>query len=613
MTAVLSTARTALRLGPANVLRVAAYRALSNRGWHPACRLSAVPPQGPFFSPVQDQAVARDTGPQTALLLFGWASLDTHSEVPDWSRNVLTGNQSPVSRAQWWKIPDFDPAVGDIKGVWEPSRMDWAVVFAARAKRGEVGAIENLNTWLASWLAANPPYLGRNWKCGQEASLRLLHLAVAAMLVDQVQDALPGLRDLIWIHLQRIAPTMGYARAQDNNHGTSEAVALYVGGTWLVALGDDRGRKLAALGRKALEERVLRLVAHDGAFSQYSTNYHRLFLDTVGLAEVWRRRLGLPAFSQPVRQRMQMASRWLRAMVDAANGDVPNLGANDGAMFFQLGDMDVRDFRSSAQLAACLFEGGLAFSSDAANLVLVHALDVELPNQVLEPPPQLSDESGSVVAQQRGSAKVVVRMPRFQFRPSQADALHVDLWVRGVNVLRDAGTYSYAADTWLEYFAGARGHNTVQFDDHDQMPRLSRFLFSDWLKPTRAALVDTDEVASRISAGYTDRWGASHERAVAFDNAKAIITDDVAGFDQMAVLRWRLAPDTYDLTRDEHGVSVQAQGRAFDIHVSAAMGIRSANLVTGWESRHYGVKTEVPVLEVAVGQPGRLVSEVRWA
>jgi hypothetical protein len=61
----------------------------------------------------------------------------------------------------------------------------------------------------------------------------------------------------------------------------------------------------------------------------------------------------------------------------------------------------------------------------------------------------------------------------FRFRPSQADALHLDFWLAGSNVLRDAGSYSYNTEPeWLNVFPGHNAsHNTVQFDDRDQMPR----------------------------------------------------------------------------------------------------------------------------------------------
>jgi len=70
-----------------------------------------------------------------------------------------------------------------------------------------------------------------------------------------------------------------------------------------------------------------------------------------------------------------------------------------------------------------------------------------------------------------GPAMALLRYPRFRFRPSQADALHLDFWVSGENWLRDAGSFSYNTEQrWLNYFPGTVAHNTIQFDGRDQMP-----------------------------------------------------------------------------------------------------------------------------------------------
>ena len=96
----------------------------------------------------------------------------------------------------WWQIPDFDPRVGDIKTIWEASRFDWVLTCAQHACHGDPVGVERLNTWLADWVANNPPYLGPNWKCGQEASIRVIHLAVAALILDQHRRSMPALRAL---------------------------------------------------------------------------------------------------------------------------------------------------------------------------------------------------------------------------------------------------------------------------------------------------------------------------------------------------------------------------------------------------------------------------------
>ena len=46
-------------------------------------------------------------------------------------------------------------------------------------------------------------------------------------------------------------------------------------------------------------------------------------------------------------------------------------------------------------------------------------------------------------------------------------------------------TVSYACNSnELDAFSGTQGHSTIQFDNRNQMPRLSRFLFGSWLKPS---------------------------------------------------------------------------------------------------------------------------------
>ena len=92
-------------------------------------------------------------------------------------------------------------------------------------------------------------------------------------------------------HLCRIAPTIRYAIAQDNNHGISEAAALFIGGTWLVKMGNLVGQRWADMGRYWLEDRALRLIGPQGSFSQSSLNYHRMILDTFCIVEFCRQHM----------------------------------------------------------------------------------------------------------------------------------------------------------------------------------------------------------------------------------------------------------------------------------------------------------------------------------
>ena len=609
--------RTYLALGIPNLLHVMGYRIGTKLGLNPVRRLQAETPQGPFFLfAEQGMPVAAPlvTGWQASAQLFSHWPVAVSNQPPDWLTNPFNGQRVVAPERGWWQIPDFDPAVGDIKLIWELSRMDWVLAFAQRARQGNGMTLSQLNDWLADWCANNPPYRGPNWKCGQEASLRVMQLAMAALILDQVRAPAPALRDLVQLHMQRIAPTVQYAMAQDNNHGTSEAAALFIGGSWLSKLGVSEGERWQREGRRWLENLAARLIGPQGSFSQYSLNYHRVMLDTFCMAEVWRRQLGLPAFSARWQMRALAATQWLRHMVNSVNGDGPNVGANDGARLLQLTDTPYRDHRPSVQLAMALFAGQRAYSEDGPWNQALHWLGVALPVELAAPAGDYVADDGGFVVLRRGAAMAMLRYPRFRFRPSQADALHLDLWLGGDNLLLDAGTYSYNTDPqWLNYFGGTASHNTVQFDDRDQMPRLSRFLLGDWLKTNRLQPLDDDGQTTSFGAGYRDSQGARHHRHVRLQNTGMQVTDKVQGFAHKAVLHWRLTPGDWQLGHSPQGprLTLGVEGLAM-LKVSANVPITRCELVPGWESRHYLEKTPVLVLEVEIQQAGTLTTELHW-
>lgn len=610
MMGFLSKAKTAFQLGPHNVARTASYRLSVKLGVNPVRRLQAAVPQGPFFKPVtlEPLQVPPVSGWQTSAQLFSYLPFSVTAQPPDWLANPISGQLLASPERGWWQIPDFDPAVGDIKLIWELSRMDWVPAFAQRALNGDADALARLNQWLADWCTHNPPYRGPNWKCGQEASIRVMHLAMAGLILGQFRQPATGLRDLVRLHLLRIAPTVQYAMAQDNNHGTSEAAALFIGGSWLASLGLAEGSRWQKTGRRWLENRAARLIGPQGSFSQYSLNYHRVMLDTFCMAEVWRQQMALPVFSARWYERTLAATQWLRHMVSPLNGDGPNLGANDGARLLHLTDTAYRDYRPSVQLGMALFANQRAYAQDGPWNYPLHWLGVPVPQALAPPAGNLVADDGGFAVLRRGEAMAMLRYPRFRFRPSQADALHLDLWLGGDNLLRDAGSFSYNTEPkWQSYFGGTASHNTVQFDERDQMPRLSRFLFGNWLKTSFLKPLSQDVLATHFAAGYRDGHYASHRRHISLGDSHLCVVDEVAGFARKAVLRWRVEPGEWRLegqrlTNGAHVLSVQA-----------SMPLVRCELVEGWESRHYLEKSPVPVLEIEVQQPGTLTTEYHWA
>lgn len=592
--------RTYAQLGATNIARVAGYRLGLRSGLHPVQRLVADVPQGPFFRPCERPTPVPH--PNRAwddhLWWFGKHRRPRPDSPPDWFDNPFSERQIAGAEADWWRIADF--SAGDIKGVWELSRFDWVVAWATCAAQGDVEALERLNAWLSDWARENPPYRGPNWKCGQEASIRVMHACVAAKVLGQSLRPETGLIELIRVHLQRIAPTMSYAIGQQNNHGTSEAAALFIGGNLLKGH-DERADEWITKGRRWLEDRAARLISPDGSFSQQSVTYHRMMLDSYALAEVWRRATDQPPFSPALQEKLAAATLWLEAMTIPQTGDAPNLGANDGAHLIPLTELGYRDFRPSVQLAAALFGRRDPFGPGPWNQQLEW---LEVPRgRTTVPPASKTYDDGGYHLMHAGGAFAMMRYPRYRFRPGQADALHLDLWLDGANLLRDAGSFSYNAED-SAWFRGTAAHNTVQFDDRDQMPRLGRFLFGEWLKAEDVAPVQSTRQSVRAAAAYTDYKGARHRRDVALCADHLVCVDTLSGSFNTACLRWRLAPGDWVLSGNElrrEGLAISVQGDVGQIALS---------LSYAPESRFYQHREDIPVLEAHLDRPGRIETKV---
>jgi hypothetical protein len=183
--------------------------------------------------------------------------------------------------------------------------------------------------------------------------------------------------------------------------------------------------------------------------------------------------------------------------------------------------------------------------------------------------------------------------------------LHLDLWAGGRNVLRDGGTFSYASHSAVAYFSGTVAHNTVQIDGRDQMPRLGRFLFGSWLE-ARDVACQTAPDGATAAAGYRDAWGAEHRREVVLSEGRLVCRDTLRGNAERGILRWRMEPGNW--TQSGNTVT----NGPIRLAVSASSGLQRIELGKGWESRYYLDRQEVPVLEVEVGVPCVVTTELRF-
>lgn len=606
--------QTIRKLGIYSVLKVAYYKSSIKFKFNGAFRIKSHLNDEPIYSELQklnpDQPVVESW--EKREITNSFFSLRIQYQPPNWFHNLFTNKLSKDKGRLWSEIKDFDPELGDIKALWDLSRFDWIIPLSQQASKGDPDALLFLNNWLLDWQKENAPYLGVNWKCGQEASIRVIHLIMGAFILDQLEKPTPALVNLIIAHLKRITPTILYAIGQNNNHGTSEAAALYIGGGFLLKNGYTIGDKWYKKGEKIITERASKLIGRDGTFSQYSLNYHRLMLDTLCCCEIFRQKLNLPQLPDFFYKKAKLATNWLFSIIDDISGDGPNVGANDGARIIPLTNSGYRDFRPTVQLAMVLFHQERAYTHGKWDDQF-HWLKMDIPDKKANLPKSLIADDGGFAILRRSDVFVSLRYPRFKFRPSQNDLLHLDLWIKGKNILRDGGSYSYNADPELvNYFGSVSAHNTIQFDNHEPMQKISRFLYGNWAKTDWISkLTDIDGCLS-YGAGYTETFGANHKRKINLCLDKLVVTDEVTNFKNNAILRWRLIDSDWELVEDDKEVVLKSNSQNLMMRINCTEEITSSKLTEGLESLYYMKSNKLPVLELTVEKKCIITTTVSW-
>jgi asparagine synthase (glutamine-hydrolysing) len=548
------------------------------------------------------------------LPFFGQLSYDC-GFLPRWFRNPVTG-QSVSPQQPWTQMRFASPVYGDLKFILEPSRFLFVYpLVRAYALSGDERLPGLFWRAMEDWASQSPPMSGPLWICGQECSLRVLSWSFALHAFinspSTTNERVGLLASMIAAHAWRIAQTIGYARSQRSNHLITEAVGLWTAGTLFPELSD--AEVWRNLGAHLLHEAVLDHITPEGVSQQHSFNYQRMILHLL----LWTLRLA-EIHSSPlhtdVSKRTESAYDFLSQWVDPVSGLTPNYGSDDGSLIFPLATASYRDFRPLLQLGATILNRPALQPGPWDEAALWFGAKPGAAQETVVP---LSAETGYFRLGDQNSWSMI-RAARYSRRPFQADQLHADLWWRGINLARDAGTYLYNGPApWSNGLAGTAVHNTVTVDHQDQMRRAGRFLWFDWAQASGRVNSSGNRAHADRFEGEHDgykRFGVTHRRAVQWlGDGGWIIVDDMlrnngGEADHDFRLHWLLADLPFEVSDSPFQVEFMSKfGRVRWIVFSSVPGsstvVRAGKQLTnnvlpglanaktellGWEAPTYG-------------------------
>lgn len=467
-----------------------------------------------------------------------------------------------------WTEPPLPDGL-DRRSEWERARFDfvpplaraWRLTGDERWPEAFWGAFEGF------W-DEHPPNGGLHWNCGQECALRLTALVLAASVFADAASTTRERMRRLWSAVAELAERVDagflYALSQVNTHALSEGTALFLAARSLP--GHPQAPRWEAAALRHVQAQTLEQFAPDGTYRPTSLNYTRMALRTVGVWLASARHEGVDV-PEEVRQRIAAGVDFLGAFTDEANGRVPDLGANDGTNIWAFSGQPFEDYRGVLQVVGALADGTLrCVAGPWDEEVLWVGLGLEGERAPLERRTRRFPDGGyHLVRTPRTFAHI--RCTTYDYRPSQADMLHLDLWRDHRPLLRDGGSYRYTDRSGLaKMLKGVEGHNTVQIDGRDQMEHVSNFLYADWLRSRLWAF------GERALPGFEGTWfdgehygygrrrgdtiaGVVHRRRLAVLDSGVLVIDDLLMTTKhrcRATWRWHLT--------DEAGVLEDSPG-----------------------------------------------------
>lgn len=511
----------------------------------------------------------------------------------DWHHDPFHGGRSNPDPI-WCDIPCYLPEQGDPRMLWEPSRAAWAIDIARIAARGEhPDAADLLWKWIDDWMEHCPPFHGFQWWCGQETAVRFIALTIGIWACSKKLTPLQWQKfvRLAWATGYRIVHHINYAISQKNDHALSEAVGLMMIGHLFPELRESS--IWSKKGKKVLSGELIRQCYSDGSYLQQSHNYHRVMLQNailgVRLAEI----AGEP-FPQELYTIIDQSASFLFQMIDPDTGKIPLYGNNDGAHILPLSECDFLDFRPVVQAAHYLVHRKRLFAEgpwDEDCLWLTGEIPPTQDAERIPEPMSSRFDEGGYYTLRRSNEKTwaMIRCHTYKDRQGHRDALHVDLWWRGINILRDCGTYQYyipGRPDMEDYFSSMSAHNTVQVDGSDALEKVSRFLVFPWGRATVRHFSDNDSVAYFEGESFDyDRspWNVLHRRAVlSLYRGIWVIIDDLLGHgEHSARWWWHLAEGDIRLYEKEEKLELETAAGLIGITMRSSQGVGAMQLICG--------------------------------
>ncbi|HTX27473.1 MAG TPA: alginate lyase family protein [Streptosporangiaceae bacterium] len=447
--------------------------------------------------------------------------LRTDLERPDWFRDPQSGRQSDPDRYAFRVDHRSEEQVGNVKQVWELSRLQHLTLlatawFLTEDERYALRVADHLR----SWWRENPFLSGVHWTSGIELGIRLISLVWIRRLLDNwpgvsalfERDAL-AVRQIRW-HQQYLAafPSRG---SSANNHVIAEAAGQLTASCafpWFRE--SERWRRKSAL---LLERELIRNTFPSGVGRELASDYQCFVAELGFVAAAEAEASGFP-LSPVTWTRLSAMADSAAAMVDERLRP-PRQGDSDEGRGLLLDAPAANRWPSLLALADSLvgrLDWWPAPSADAGSVLVgavAHARR-HVEGRPGQRPSRFAD-AGVTLLRTSGANEIWCRCdggPHGYLSiagHAHADALSVEVRYAGIDILADPGTYCYHGErAWRSYFRSTIAHNTAEIGGRNQSAERGPFMWANHANAREVEVIDDGDIA---------RWTAEHDGYASLD------------------------------------------------------------------------------------------------
>lgn len=550
--------------------------------------------------------------------LLGSGLTQLGPELP-WLDDFKSGRHYPPQYCRDIQYMELDRPT-DVKVPWELSRCQHMTALGqAYWLTGDEQYAKEFRAQIDNWIAVNAFAYTVNWACAMDVALRAISWIWGFYFFadsEACRDSEFRRRFLrsLFSHGEFVVQHLERGDVNGNHYLSDGAGLVFLG---LFFRSSEAGRRWLALGHGIVIDEMLMQVSEDGVDFEQSTAYHRLVLELFFTSYLLLERHGIE-IPAPQQERLGRMLDFVAAYTKP-DGLSPLVGDADDGRVQKLGTQRLNDHRYWLSTGAARFEradlkaAAGAFWSESFWLLGPDAGDRfdRLPVPTA-PARSVAFPTGGFYVLRNPSSHVFIDCGEVGMRGrgghGHNDITSFELFLDGVNVISDCGSYLYTASReWRNRFRSTAFHNVPQVDDEE----LNRFVGPDamWQLHYDAHPRGVCWTAGLNGGGYFEGGHTGYERLVSpvtytrslwMDPARPLValSDRLQGSGSHRTT-WRFHLDPA-VRVEIAGPDCRLQVNGRELWLLAAPGDRRQRTIEqGWVSPSYGVRHQTAVVVIA--------------